>query len=56
METLTCNRDGILDNVKRDRDSVFEDQHIHDQIILIISALLSEMSQTDPANDAKEGE
>jgi len=49
------NRAGILDNVKLERDVVFEDQSVHDKVKAIILALMAEMKQENVSNDSKQG-
>jgi len=40
-------RSGVLDNIQRERDTVFEEQHVRDDIKAVISAVLKEASGTD---------
>lgn len=42
---LTVLRAGILDNVTGERDAIFEQQKVHDNVKAIVSALLTEMNQ-----------
>ena len=41
-------RAGVLDNVQRERDAVFEGQNIHNEIKAVISAILAETTGADP--------
>lgn len=52
---LTFTSAGVLDNVKRERDAVFEDEQVHKKIKVILSALVAELDQTEASNGTKEG-
>ena len=52
---LTLTSAGVLDNVKNERDAVFEDEQVQEQIRVILSALVAELNQTEASNGTKEG-
>ena len=52
---LTLTSAGVLDNVKNERDTVFEDEQVHEEIRVILSALVAELNQTEASNGTKEG-
>ena len=52
---LTLTSAGVLDNVKNERDNVFEDEQVHEKIKVILSALVAELNQTEASNGTKEG-
>jgi len=51
---LTALSAGILDNVTRERDSIFEQQKVHDNVKAVVSALLAEMNHGEKVNGTKE--
>jgi len=45
-------RSGVLDNVQRERDAVFEEQHVHNDVKAVITALLAESSAQDTSKES----
>jgi hypothetical protein len=52
---LTLTSAGVLDNVKNERNNVFEDEQVHEKIKVILSALVAELNQTEASNGTIEG-
>lgn len=46
---------GVLDNVKNERDTLFEGEQVHEKIKVILSALVAELNQTEASNGTIEG-
>jgi hypothetical protein len=40
-------RAGVLDNIQRERDAVFDEQHVRDDIKAVISALKAECASSE---------
>ena len=47
-------RAGVLENVKNERNAVFEDEQVHDKAKTIISTLMSELKQAEASNGTEE--
>ena len=46
-------RAGVLDNIKQERDSVFEEQKVLEQIKSILASILAEIDQQKNSSEIK---
>lgn len=40
-------RAGVVENIKRERNSIFEQQQVHDKVKEMVAALIQELKQTE---------
>jgi len=50
---LTCVRAGVLDNIKPQRDALFDEQQVYDKIKDTLISIMSEFKGAEAASDGK---